>query len=254
MRDNLQVLGDGTTHYYLQGPIFINDEDASEEELLRWNQAEDTNVQEKDMGAIKGTNLRDLCNQVGGMAAGERLKIKASDGLSRWFAYKNVYQYSTREGPMVLAWYCNGQYPDTGYSDGLRLMWLADDSVNPWGIHVFGNWDWRQAASSEYWYYYQDSDGKHPTTTGLSVRYISQIEIYSNASAQTAAPTTMPVSSVPSWDLNGDHTCNVSDVVIIGQQWGRTGSPGWIKEDVNQDGAINIGDVVALGLHWNASW
>ena len=37
---------------------------------LRLNPAEDTNVKEKDMGAVKGTNLRDLIDLAGGMAPG----------------------------------------------------------------------------------------------------------------------------------------------------------------------------------------
>ncbi|MDD1709869.1 MAG: argininosuccinate synthase, partial [Methanoregulaceae archaeon] len=70
MRDNLPVLGDGVTHYYHQGPVFKDDPDPVIEELIRWNVTEDTNVLEKDMGAIRGTNVKDLCDLVGGMNAG----------------------------------------------------------------------------------------------------------------------------------------------------------------------------------------
>ncbi|MDD5093567.1 MAG: PKD domain-containing protein [Dehalococcoidia bacterium] len=65
---------------------------------------------------------------------------------------------------------------------------------------------------------------------------------------------TVTMSSTPAWDLNGDHTCNIGDVVVIGLRWGDTGTPGWIPEDLNNDGAINIGDVVVIGLHWGESW
>lgn len=58
----------------------------------------------------------------------------------------------------------------------------------------------------------------------------------------------------PAWDLNGDHTCNIGDVVVIGLHWGETGTAGWIPEDLNNDGVINIGDVVVLGLHWGEIW
>jgi hypothetical protein len=63
-----------------------------------------------------------------------------------------------------------------------------------------------------------------------------------------------PSPSVPYWDLNGDHVCNIGDVVMIGLKWGQTGTAGWIPEDVNNDGVINIGDVVVLGLHWGETW
>jgi hypothetical protein len=61
-------------------------------------------------------------------------------------------------------------------------------------------------------------------------------------------------SATPDWDLNGDHVCNIGDVVVIGLKWGQTGTPGWIPQDVNNDGVINIGDVVVIGLHWGESW
>ncbi len=37
-----------------------------------------------------------------------------------------------------------------------------------WGYHVFGNYDWHEAADPEYWYYYQSGGENYPTTTGLS--------------------------------------------------------------------------------------
>jgi hypothetical protein len=184
MRDTLPVQGDGVTHYFHQGPVFVDDPDLAREQDLRWNPAEDTNVQEKDMGAVKGTNLRDLCDLGGGITDGETVKVKASDGLSKIFSYGNIYAYSPREGPVVVTWfvdglkaYPSGSYPDTGYSDGMRLVWFADTSTNPWGIHAFGNYDWHEAADPEYWYYYQDGAEKYPTTTGLSVKYVSEVRL-----------------------------------------------------------------------------
>jgi len=191
LEGNLPVLGDGTTHYYHQGPVFVDDPDEATEQLLRWNPEEDTNVLEKDMGAVKGTNLRHICDLVGGMNSGETVRVKASDGLYKTFAYQNVYGYSSHEGPIVVTWYCaglpsySGLYPDTGYSDGMRLVWFADTSVNPWGEHVFGNFDWYESAAPEYWYYYVSGSEQYPTTTGLSVKYISDVLIYSDDPSPT---------------------------------------------------------------------
>src|SRR5665647_2188527 len=72
MRDTLPILGDGVTHYYHQGPVFVDNADEATEQALRWNPAEDTNYDTKDMGAVKGTNVKDLCDLVGGMSAGEQ--------------------------------------------------------------------------------------------------------------------------------------------------------------------------------------
>ena len=182
MESSLPVQGDAVTHYYLQGPVFVDDPNEAVEEQLRWNPDEDTNVQEKDVGAVKGTEVKDLCNLVGGMKSGETLKIKASDGMTKEFAYKNVYTPPARQGPMVITWYKDGHYPDSGYDEGMRLLFFADSSVNPWGEHVFGNFDWHESADPQYWYYYQEGTERYPTTTGLSVKYVSDIMIYSSQS------------------------------------------------------------------------
>ena len=167
LESNLPVQGDGVTHYYHQGPVFEGD---------KWNPEEDTNVLEKDMGAVKGTDLKDICGLVGGMKEGETVRIKASDGLSRVFPYRNVYEPEPRQGPMVITWYHDedGYVPD--YYSGMRLVFFADTSTNPYGVHAFGVWDMHECFDEEYWYFY---GGEYPTTTGLSVQYISEILIYS---------------------------------------------------------------------------
>lgn len=205
--DNIPVLGNGITHYYHQGPVFIDEpaDNPVELERLRWNQEEDQNWDTKDMGALKGTNVKDLCELVGGMSEGETLQIKALEGFNKTFAYKNVYQYSDREGPMVVCWYKDGDYPDTGYTDGMRLVWFAEatykegptsiEKLPSGNYHIFGNWDWHEAADSEYWYYYNN---QYPTTTGLSVQNVAYINIYSNDPVPVASP-----------DLTADTTDNI---------------------------------------------
>jgi len=77
---------------------------------------------------------------------------------------------------MVITWYHDedGYVPD--YYSGMRLVFFADTSTNPYGIHAFGVWDMHECFDEEYWYFY---GGEYPTTTGLSVQYISEILIYS---------------------------------------------------------------------------
>jgi hypothetical protein len=96
---------------------------------------------------------------------------------------------------MVITWYCSGSslstctgpYPDSGYSDGMRLVFFADSEVNPWGEHVFGNYDWHESADESYWYYYGGDAGElYPTTTGLSIKYVSEIRIYSSQTAPSS--------------------------------------------------------------------
>jgi hypothetical protein len=201
MEANLPVYGDGVTRYYHQGPVFVDDPDPAKEEEIRWNPGEDTNVQEKEMGAVKGTALRDLLDLVGGMSPGEVVRIRAEDGFSRDFAYRNVYSPPARQGPIVLTWWKadEGYVPD--YREGMRIIFFADNSTNPWGIHAFGNQDWHGSAEERFWYYYRQGEERYPTTTGLSVKYVSELMILSDPGSSlhaTEIPQTPldPIGSV----------------------------------------------------------
>ena len=179
---NLPVQGDGQTHYYHQGPVFEGDP---------WNPEEDTNVLDKDMGAVKGTDLKDICELVGGMSEEDTVRIRAVDGMSKTFPYRNVYEPESRQGPMVITWYRaeDGYVPD--YYTGMRLVFFADTSTNPDGVHAFGVWDMHECFDEEYWYFFQPN---LPTTTGLSVQYVSEITIYS----EEEATGSIYVNSTPS--------------------------------------------------------
>jgi hypothetical protein len=52
------------------------------------------------------------------------------------------------------------------------------------------------------------------------------------------------------WDVNQDAVINILDLILIGQHWMETGSPGWIAMDVNSDGIVNILDMILVGQHW----
>jgi len=238
MQSTLPVQGNGVTHYFHEGPTFDPNN--------LWDSSENMNL--KDKGAAKGTDVKDLCNLVGGMAVGDTVQIKAVDGMSKTFDYPNVYTPTARQGKMVVCWYTkdssddgvtryytNGAYvPD--YAEGMQLVFMAQ-TTNAAGQFVFGNQDMHDCLPQNRWYYY---DAQWPSTNGLSVKWISQINIYSTAA--------------PFWDLNGDHACNIGDIVKLGLKWGMTGAKGWIPEDANKDGVINISDVVKIGLHWGQTW
>ena len=453
MEANLPVQGDGTTHYYAQGPTFTNTNFNAV-----WNPAENVNVDTRDYGLPKGTDVKDLCNLVGGASAECTIRIKAPDGFSKWFDYEDVYNPEASQGKMVVCWYnaaFGGYVP--AYSTGMRLLFFADTSVNPDGWHAFGDWNMHETLPESRWHYYIDGSGAWPSSSGLSVQNVSNIDIYepnviscnasgtakesfapgetvyvkglglaastsyklwiqaepvsnnklsivdgeppvllpayvfnagndpsgtqetiaTNASGDfsptaiwaiapsatltkydivadsqasgtvgkyditdtssstkkdyidapgwqgfSVAPLTITASAggngsiapsgsvtvnyganqtfgiapaigyhvasvlvdggsvgavtsytftnvtanhtisasfaanstAPDWDLNGDYTCNIGDVVVIGLHWNEMGTAGWIPEDVNNDGVINIGDVVVIGLHWNETW
>ncbi len=73
----------------------------------------------------------------------------------------------------------------------------------------------------------------------------------------------LPVATAkPDFDVNGDHNCNVLDLVSIGGVWNQTapasGNPayplvrGWLAQDANFDGHINVLDLVTVGTHWGS--
>ncbi len=194
MRDNLPVQGDGTTHYYHQGPTF---DDSTEE--ARWDPGETVNIDSRDYGAVRGTDVKDLCNLVGGASPGDTIKIKASDNFSKWFDYADVYASEPRQGKIVLTWYTTdttdaigGYVPE--YDTGMRIVFFADTSTNPWGWHVFGDWDMHETLAESRWHYYYD--GKFwPSSSGLSVKWVDHIEIHSTAPVPTLTPTPVPTSA-----------------------------------------------------------
>jgi hypothetical protein len=42
----------------------------------------------------------------------------------------------------------------------------------------------------------------------------------------------------------------VLDMTIVGQQMGKTGTPGWIRVDVNNDGVVNTLDLILISQQW----
>jgi hypothetical protein len=179
MRDNLPVLGDGETVYYNQGPIFEGAwEDAHPGEPYDpWNPTEDVNIEYKDHGEFKGTDVKELCDLVGGASDGDMVTIKASDGMAKTWPAGYIYSPDPRQGPMVIAWY-HGK--DTGYvnerfREGMRLYFLVE-TINDQGMHVWGNWDMHEAWDEEYWYYY---NGQYPSASGTSVQMVNRIIIHS---------------------------------------------------------------------------
>jgi hypothetical protein len=182
MEANLPVQGDGVTHYYAQGPVF-------NESMDKWDQEETENF--KDKGAVRGTDIKDLCDLAGGMAPTDRVRICAIDGYCINFSYQNVYQPQARQGPIVLSWYSVedgtlGQQQEAGYPpryfEAMQLVFMAN-TTNTEGLYVFGNWDMHDCLPEEAQHFYGEL---YPSTNGLSVKWISDIAIYPEGAPITA--------------------------------------------------------------------
>jgi hypothetical protein len=204
---NLPVLGDGVTHYYHQGPVFLDDREG------QWDRNETTNF--KDHGAVKCTDVADLADLVGGMAPGDEAMVRAIDGYHVEFGYSNVVTPLPRQGPIGICWY-NGEETAIGerqgvgyppdYHAGMRLTILADSSTNTEGKHVFGNSDMRAVMPPESIHLF---DNLYPSTNGLSVKWIDEVRVYRNGyagpkgdlvkslSGDGESPPATPVGMIP---------------------------------------------------------
>jgi len=168
MQSELPVQGDGTTTYYHQGPSFDEDN--------LWDPDETENLKTK--GALRGTDLKDLCELVGGMSAGDTVKVTAVDGFSKTFDYANVYNPPSRQGKIVVTWYSDrdGYVPTWG--DGMLLVFFAE-TPNEASQYVFGNEDMRRTLPENRWHYFDI----YPSTNGFSIKNIDRIAIFSTADA-----------------------------------------------------------------------
>jgi hypothetical protein len=196
----LPIYGDGVTKYYMQGPTF--------ESIDMWNPSETLNVDSRDYGAAKGTDVKDLCELVGGASTGDVINIKASDGFSKNFPYANVYNPAPAQGRIIISWYTKDAGPELSgeryvigegnYTTGMRLVFFAE-TTNTEGKHVFGNYDMQQTLPESYWHYYYDGTTMWPSSSGMSVKYVNEVIIYSQEE---------PPAPEPSWPLTlvGAHT------------------------------------------------
>jgi hypothetical protein len=90
---------------------------------------------------------------------------------------------------------------------------------------------------------------------GLDAGYYSVTSVITVPSGTLGSQTIyFSVSSAPAWDVNGDHVCNVLDLILVSEHIGETGAPGWIPEDVNKDGVVNVLDLIYIEHYIGQTW
>lgn len=218
MMENLPVVGDGETTYYTQGPIFEAawDDVHPDEDYDPWNPTEDVNLFYKDHGEFMGSNVSDLLELVGGAAPSDIVKFTASDGLPKQWPAEYIMSPDPRQGTFCLAWYHGNDtgYVNESFNEGMRLYFMSD-VTNADGLHVWGNWDMHESWAEDYWYYYS---GIYPAASGVSVKYVKYITIYSDE----APPA--PSAGFDAEPLTGDAPLTV---FFNDTSTGNPGSWGW---------------------------
>lgn len=149
LKDNFIVYGDDSINYYYQTATY--------DEYDLWNPNEDVNVESGDMGTRKGTEIKDILGLVGGASSGDTIKIARYSDMT--FNYETIYNYVPRRGRITLTWRKNGSY---SFSESPQLIFMADDSVNPWGICAFGIWDMHETLPESNWKYFYNGGIYYP--------------------------------------------------------------------------------------------
>ncbi len=230
MKTHLPVQGDGVTTYHFQGPTFDTTD--------LWNPAEDKNI-EKVEEAPMGTAISDLCDIVGGMQAGDELRMTSTDGYVVELMYENIYTPKEKQGTAILAWQTKKEGFAPEYTGAPALFFLSDD-------HVFGNQDMKECTDPGYWRYYWCAGTEYPSVAGLAVRNVEKLEIYPrpeadwdlNLSGYLNSPITNKEfeQGVSCGARAGEHVMTYTD--SDGHVW--SGMPlyrvvGWVDDDCQHD-------------------
>jgi hypothetical protein len=252
----LPIYGDGVTHYYFQGPSFDHE--------APWDETELVNVDSRDYGACMGNDVKDLCELLpsGGASPGDTIRIKAIDNFRKDFFYDDVYNPEPEQGKLVVTWYTadtadgtSGSVTDGSYSMGMRLIFFAE-TLNPDGKHVFGTWDMHEYLPEECWHYYYDGTTLWPSSSGLSVKWVSDIIIYSSEEPTPPEPepwnltlTGADTYVMTQTEFEAGAACHEATWVDDTNTW--SGIPlwrlvGYVDDDVQHEaGAFNDGFAAA---------
>jgi hypothetical protein len=232
MESTLPVQGDGTTHYYTQGPTFDPDNLWDPDETCPGDSL-------KDKGALKGTDLKDLCNLIGGAAHGDTIEIRATDGYGGTFDYENVYTPVSRQGPMVICWWKDGQYTGT-WSDGMLLAFFTTVGRASDGKLIFGHQDMHDCLPEANWHFFYDNSIEYPSTHGLYTKYVGEISIHTGGSTGWSVDVAGHLNdTVPQDWFENAIACHHAGATYMDGTDNWTGMPLWYLCGLVDDGNIH---------------
>jgi DMSO/TMAO reductase YedYZ molybdopterin-dependent catalytic subunit len=238
MEATLPVQGDGTTHYYTEGPTFDPDNLWDPDEECPQIPGADEDCL-KDKGRLKGTDLKDLCNLVGGAAHGDTIEVRATDGYGGNFDYENVYTPVPRQGPMVICWWKDGQYTGT-WTDGMLMAFFTTVPRASDGKLIFGHQDMHDCLPEANWHWYYASGIQYPSTHGLYTKYVSEITIWSGGTTGWSVDVVGHLSdTVPQDWFENAIACHHQGATYTDGSDNWTGMPLWYLCGLVDDGNIH---------------
>lgn len=242
MESTLPVQGDGATHYYTQGPTFDPDNLWDPDEICPADSL-------KDKGALKGTDLKDLCELVGGADHGDTIEIRATDGYGGTFDYENIYTPVPRQGPMVICWWKDGQYAGT-WTDGMLLAFFTTVPRTSDGKLIFGHQDMHDCLPEANWHFYYEGSIQYPSTHGLYTKYVGEISIYTGGTTGWSVDVAGHLNdTVPQDWFENAIACHHMGATYIDGTDNWTGLPLWymcgLVDDGNVHGPSAFNDEVA---------
>ena len=107
---------------------------------------------------------------------------------------------------------------------------------------------WEELTLPEIELFDHDGDGIYENTYGDFTKpgtYTITV-LAENTEGYTGDPVQTTVTVVTKWDLNGDGTVDISDLIIVGKHLGEETSEG----DVNDDGKVDISDLALVSSHF----
>jgi uncharacterized protein YjdB len=73
-------------------------------------------------------------------------------------------------------------------------MFFSDTSTNPWGEHITGISDMANYIPEDYWHYYVNYPIFYPALGGYTVKYVSEIAIYSSEPPEISSIEVLPAA------------------------------------------------------------
>lgn len=110
----------------------------------------------------------------------------------------------------------------------------------------FNNISMNTGGASNYYYNSSTTFSQH----GNFSYFIWANDSIGNSNNSQIVAFSMP----PNWDIDMNGECKVFDLTLVSNQYGGTGTQGWIREDVDNNGEVQILDLVLVSNHYNESW